>query len=80
MTTQELINRHSIARRHLTGSCEGVTIHLCRIPGSGAHFGGVVDGETAWVVKLSNRQVNGFISVTARAIYDAVDAEQLMAA
>lgn len=75
MTTHELIARYSIARRELTGSCAGVVVHLCRAPG-GVHFGGVTDGDTAWVVKLKPIQVNGFMSQTARAIYDAVNAEQ----
>lgn len=76
MTTQEFVARFSIARRHLTGACDGVTVHLCRVPGSGGrHFGAVIDGDEAWVMPLRPIQVNGFISQTARAVYDAVTQE-----
>lgn len=70
MKTIDFIQRYSVARRDLTGECEGVSVHLCR---AGGHsFGGVIDGDVAWLVKLKPIQVNGYISQTARAIYDAV--------
>lgn len=78
MTTHEFITRYSVARRDLCGSCDGVSVYLCRVGGSS--FGGVIDGDKAWVVKLKPIQVNGFISQTARAIYDEVAEAQRRAA
>ena len=48
MKAKEFIQRFSTKTRVLSGFCDGIVVHLVR--GGDRWFGGVVDGDEAWLV------------------------------
>lgn len=69
MKVDVFIRKYSIARLTLAGEAAGVEVH--QIATAAHHFGGVIDGDRAWIVgPLTALEASQFIARVAPAVRD----------